>query len=200
MNLPQDPLPLLDARKLRELGEHADGFRDTDMVVTVRTGDGGESEFDVRKESDVDADPDFAAGLVRKLMRVETSSRIPSRPTPQVSMTVNGRAVPPAQLDQVDALFLTESSIEKFLFPYYEQLRIFEPDYLDRLKAQYFDTTRAQPIVAIVHIPPSRGQAIESPSAIASGRRHPAKKAVHVLLDDPQAEPCLMPLTEFLAE
>ena len=65
----------------------------------------------------------------------------------------------------MDALFWTESAIEKFLFPYYEQLRIFDLDYLDRLKAAFYDPKSGHRIVAIAHVPPSHSDPVHDPRA-----------------------------------
>lgn len=55
-----------------------------------------------------------------------------------------------------DALFWTESAIEKFFFPYYQ--RVLTPDEFKELQRRYYtpDSTKGEkPILAFVHYPPS---------------------------------------------
>lgn len=181
-------LPQLDATALRTLGEHADGFRDTDLFLTVTQTD-GDYEFDIKKPADL-GDGDTP------VLRVRTASNIGRRPPATLTISVGGKSVPAAELAKisVDAAFTSESSIEKFLFPYYEGIRIFDRDYLTRLKDAYFAPDSR--IVAFLHESPSISHPVVA--SIGANRR----RAVHVVLDDPaQADTLVLkPLHEFLPE
>lgn len=54
-----------------------------------------------------------------------------------------------------DSIFFTDSAIEKFVFPYYEQLRIFPNSYMEMLKRHLYEPETRKRIVCLVHQNPS---------------------------------------------
>lgn len=148
---PLESLPLLDARTLRELGEHADSYRDVEMCVVARPRPNGGYEYVVRA-----LDAALAPGETR-VMRIMTPSVAPGYQPPVTTVRVDGRERSSSEFGKANAFFWTPSAVEKFLFPYYEAMRIFEPDYLERLKARYYEAVATGAAVGIVHIFPSRG-------------------------------------------
>ena len=149
-----DELPLLDARQLRELGETADGARGDERVIVARKKDGRFS-FDVLSEAQASDDPEVRSGAAKRVLRVQTSVKVRDRPAAKVVVTsADGKpadGLPP----NADAVFLSESAAEKFLFPYYESVRIFEPKQLADLKKRFLDPRAGRYVIAIAHTPPS---------------------------------------------
>ena len=60
-----------------------------------------------------------------------------------------------------DALFWTDSSMEKFLYPYYEQLRIFPESDLTQLKQDLRNPQKRPLIVAVRHDSPSNPKILQ---------------------------------------
>ena len=123
-------LPKMDARRLAWCAEGADGERDTDLVLYT---DGREVLLGTAN----------ATNMATAICLVHTKSRKPkleSNPLLKIP-------------DKGDACFLTESAVEKFLFPYYEAQRLFQPGELERLKKKFYSNDN---YVGIWHIFPSR--------------------------------------------
>jgi hypothetical protein len=143
-------LPAIDATGLRALGEFADGYRNTALFLVESGG-----KYSLVQEAQITPG-------VKKIAPVYTAST-DDRPVPKVSMTVEGVPVPAEKLAHGDALFWSESAIEKFLFPYYAAVRT-SRDRLDDLKRLYYhDDGVTPPILAFVHFPDSRVGAIQDP-------------------------------------
>ena len=135
--------PEFDARQLAWLAEWADGFREKELALVVSNANG---DFDLKPEKEVQHDKE------RVILRVFTEAVQPKRLKPmEVSIKdPSGRTV---RLDQdCDAAFWSESSIEKFLFPYYYSQRLLTEEQMQKLK-ENFDKRE---VFAIVHMPPSK--------------------------------------------
>lgn len=147
--------PTLDAHVLRRLGETADGSRDEDLVLVLRQKDEARSlEIISVKETNSDG------ALDEVLAHVRTRSVIPDRiRVERVEVTTSKATFDVCQ--DFDAIFWTESSVEKFVFPYYEHMRTFDESYLEGLKRDFRDPTLGRLIVAIGHRNPSRSVVIE---------------------------------------
>jgi hypothetical protein len=107
-------LPTLDANQLRWLAEKADGLRDEGDLAMVYDDDVG---VDIVKESDV--------GRRQELFHLKTPSKGPGVPgNAQIQLTVGGRVYPATtKFGDCDAVFVTQSAIEKFLLPYYMRFK-----------------------------------------------------------------------------
>ncbi len=133
-----DEPPKVDAREIAWWAETAHGFKGLGKRFLVDTKKG------VRfKEKD-------ELGKEPVLAIVETDAAAPNREPPDsVTAKIGGETY---QLkDKCDALFWTESAIEKFFIPYYEAQRLLDPDKMDKLKKLYRD----ERTVALGHMPPS---------------------------------------------
>lgn len=84
-----------------------------------------------------------------------------------------------------DGVFWSISALEKFVWPYYEGMRIWTPDYLPGLK----DSLKSPFVVGFAHVGESSSEAIKSDIG----------EQVRLLVDAPQLEggPQLMTLAEF---
>lgn len=121
----------LSARSLAWLAEGADGRRDQDLVICVNEN----RKLQLRPRTEVEE------GDI--VMDVYTRSRKRQARTPlTVTIPVDW-----------DAVFLGESAVEKFVFPYYEAQRLLTATELRALKAAFY--TRAD-VVGVAHKPPSR--------------------------------------------
>lgn len=126
---PKD-LPEIDARRLAWITEGADGRRDDKLVLYTE----GKQVF----LGEASAHADTA------ICRVRTKTRKSQRLETRVLDIPN----------EVDAVFLTDSAVEKFLFPYYESQRLFKPGEMEKLKREYYD--EAKNYAGILHVQPSR--------------------------------------------
>ena len=139
----------ITSRTLRGLGEKADATRDAHLALVRRIGLTDESRYDVLPVEE--AQKLQAARRAEIIDHVITPSTMPSRQWMSVNVSVRGRPVDiPAD---ADAAFWSESAVEKLLWPYYEGMRIWDEDYLPRLKAALRDTA----VVGLVHVGESRG-------------------------------------------
>lgn len=124
-------MPALTARALAWIAEAADGTRDVNRVL-VQNADGKLALVD---EIDANGRP--------IILEIRTPSR-------KKQVRKDWKLTIPKEWD---ALFLTESAVEKFLFPYYESQRLLNGSEMELLKGQYYN----RPDVAgILHKPPSR--------------------------------------------
>jgi hypothetical protein len=107
--------PTISAAKLRKLAEAADGQRDQDMVLVLR-----EDEYELVKAEEVR--PPDRTNLSGLTVRTRTGRPAGSPTLSQVTIMgedVDGERNVHADLD---ALFWSESAIEKFVVPYYSRL------------------------------------------------------------------------------
>lgn len=128
---PAKALPQVDARGLAWAAEKADGLRDQNLVLYT---DGKRLKLDIENPEN------------RKtaIVKVRTNSTRQRRSRTQFE-------IPMAW----DAVFLTESAVEKFCFPYYEAQRLLSRTRLNELKRQFYEGKDAALYIGIVHIPPS---------------------------------------------
>ena len=123
-------LPKVDARGLAWAAEMADGNRDIELVL-FRNG----NRLTLAPENDENQD--------NAILKVFTASRKHQHRT-QTHFEI------PVEWD---SLFLTESAVEKFLFPYYEAQRLLPPHKLQQLKDLFYSNAE---YIGIAHLPPSR--------------------------------------------
>lgn len=122
-------LPRVKAQDLAWLAEIADGRRDQNMVLYRRNGR-------------LTVGPETEATRATAVLRIRTDSR--KRRLERIQDL--------AIHQDWDAIFLSESAVEKFLFPYYEAQRLLPPDRMEALRLQYYESD----VLGIVHIWPSR--------------------------------------------
>jgi hypothetical protein len=134
----------LDATAIRRAGESADGNREVDMVFAAA------ADGDVIFTSQQDAD----AHNLEVRLRVKTGFSQPGlRSKVRVVLIYDGKL---QQLDEkVDAVFLTQSSVEKFVLPYYT--RHCQPKEIQGLRDSLFDDAHC---IAARHVPPSVTSAV----------------------------------------
>lgn len=145
----------LNAAKLREYAEYADGHRDEEVVIVAYPDGSGDLETKIEtRESYARRDPsDPASGT--EVLVVKTGSRVQNRPKPEVVVRAGGKEFGTEILKEADALFWTESSMEKFFWPYYGAMRIYQ-DLVEELYSYYYDPVAGPRIIAVAHVPPSR--------------------------------------------
>ena len=102
----------LSANALRRLAEKADGLRDKHPFLVVDDND----IVDVAAETDIKGR--------HKLLDLTTLNDGPGlNSKPILGMTVDGKPYPEGtELDVADAIFTSQSAVEKFVFPYYTRV------------------------------------------------------------------------------
>jgi hypothetical protein len=127
----------VDSRQLSWWAESADGTRDRELVLALTP----EGEYVVKEE---------AAGD-EVVLRMYTPSAVPDRLKP-AEITFQAPGCEKMRIDETaDALFWTESAVEKFLFPYYASQRLLTDEEMRRLKEGF----RNERVVAMWHKAPS---------------------------------------------
>jgi len=132
------PTVTITANQLRLLAEKADGTRDTPVFLVS---DG--KNLDVVEQGKV--------GDREVLLEVDTKSRGPGViGDAKVRIFWKGHTYGGGALDDADALFVTQSAIEKFLLPYY--MRLSSGAQVQALENKLFND---KTVAAAFHIPPS---------------------------------------------
>jgi len=130
--------PVLNANELRWLGEAADGQRG-ETYALVWTGEKVEllPLTDVRsKDAQIHVRTEYEGNALMGNARA--------------SLKVGDETIDPnTGKDPLDAVFLTQSAVEKFVFPYYTRMQ--EISQIQELKNRLF----ADGVVAVGHVPPS---------------------------------------------
>ena len=124
-------LPAIDVRQLAWCVEFADGRRGQQQVL-------------YRKNGKVLIGPVSEHRAEAILSVTQPRDTRPIRPRPPLNQ------IP----EEVDAIFLGDSAVEKFLFPYYEAQRLLVRGELERLKRAYYDQSKGY--AGILHVQPSR--------------------------------------------
>jgi hypothetical protein len=135
-----------DSRELSWAAETANGTRDRTMFLVLDR-DGHLQVTETRQNTD------------HELRRIRTDSCMPNRrKVLEVSCEVDGWNDPLrlSSAEKWDAIFWTESSIEKFLYPYYHCQRLWSP-LLEMLKEEF---ERDADAVAIAHQAPSNSRVL----------------------------------------
>ncbi len=137
----------LNATQWRQLGEEADGRRGETLAFVW---DAAQGRWILTKESNATGAPDAA--------RVRTEHEPGGlRKTPEVDIVIGGRSyrVPRTGGYLPDAIFLSQSAVEKFVLPYYARSQTLE--WLVEKKNELFKGKA----VAAIHIPPSDSTSFE---------------------------------------
>jgi hypothetical protein len=136
----------ISGRTLRELGEKADATRTKPLALIRRLGVTDTSRYDLVPIAD--AQKLQASGTAEIIDTVVTSSRISPRKWMEINVSVQGKPVTISRMKEADAAFWSESAADKFLWPYYEGMRIWDEDYLPRLKKAFQDSI----VVGLIHV------------------------------------------------
>lgn len=103
------------AQELRLMAEAADGMRGEDLVLISKNRDDGSGVvLDVIPEKDLDS------ALHKELLKCRTDLKVGNPPTIEhIKIKAKDNQKEESLLDRCDALFWTESAVEKFVIPYY---------------------------------------------------------------------------------
>lgn len=145
------PIP---ARELSRLAEKAAGRRGIPQHI-VRIRKGKKEHYDVLTKAEI-ADAEKGGAKVERLMPVESEhwrrDRRKREKETVVTITVPNAKPRTYNATEVDALFLTEAAVEKFVLPYYA--RTLDPDaYATLVKGYYSGESTAW---ALIHYPTSQ--------------------------------------------
>jgi hypothetical protein len=126
------------AKALRRLAETADGLRELHPWLVVNA----DGKLDVVEEAKL--------GTATRLVNLETPDDGPGlKLHPILGLTVDGEPYPPGQgLEAADAVFTSQSAVEKFVFPYYTRVKT--PKEVESMAREMFDPPDN---VAIIHYP-----------------------------------------------
>lgn len=129
------------ANELRWAGEAADGERDKDFGL-VEDGD----KLVLVAADDSDRYPTSIH------VKTESGGEGGLKGEPELRLYYKGRVIDPwpdPKGPQPDAIFLTQSAVEKFVLPFYT--RVMDPANIDKLQTRLYKKN----VIAAVHIPPS---------------------------------------------
>lgn len=131
--------PKLSANQLRFLAEKADGMRARPLSLVI-------------DRNIVDVVPTDEVKGKTVILDLETPSKGPGvTADAKVQVLWNGKTIGPGtKLVEADALFVTQSAIEKFLLPYY--MRFKSAAEVQAMENSLFNKKN---IIAAIHIPPS---------------------------------------------
>jgi hypothetical protein len=135
---------LEDANELAWAAETADGLRDRTLFLVLDE----DGHLRVREGK---------AGSDQEIRRIRTESHQPNRrKVLEVNCEVDGWGKPVRlpSAEHWDAVFWTESSIEKFLYPYYHAQRLWD-EKMDWIREEFNEDPEA---VAIAHQAPSNSR------------------------------------------
>jgi hypothetical protein len=142
------------ANEFRRLAEKTDGLRGVTLAIIEEKG---------VLEAIPESDPKVGDGAIR--VRTEDSGASMPRgpqgmPHPtKIELSFNGNAVDVP--DDVDALFISQSAVEKFVLPYYA--RFSTPQELEQRRSELFDDGA---VIAVVHLPTSQMGTLKPEGAI----------------------------------
>lgn len=149
------PPRTLCANELRWLAEKADGLRGQPLFLVE----------DQKKGLDVVSEEDLNGRT--PLVFIDTKSRgigIPENPKARAKARIecNGQIYDDQLLDEADTLFLSQSSVEKFLLPYY--MRFKSGAEVQGIENMLFNKAG---VIAALHIPPSLPKAWPKVAALS---------------------------------
>jgi hypothetical protein len=144
----------LDAAILRQLAEAASGIRDKDLYFVVRRGasPGSDMAFEI-----LYADPGTVPDAT--VIRCRTARITPDKPVSQLALTMDSGAVSENLAKIADAVFWSESALQKFAVPYYASVG--GDRALSRI-ADLITTFSKSDVAAMVHLPKSDYTTVQS--------------------------------------
>jgi hypothetical protein len=147
----------ITARTLRGLGEKADAVRNTEFALVRHIGRSDASRLDIVPIAE--AQRQQVAGALDILDIVNTPAAIPGRTWMEIHISIHGAPIDLTPFGAIDAAFWSESAADKFLWPYYEGMRIWDENYLPRLKTAFKDPI----VIGVLHVGESRGLIVKDP-------------------------------------
>jgi hypothetical protein len=147
-------IPPLCANELRYLAEKADGWRDTPLTMVITDG-----KVDVKPTEQLTRDD-------KALFILDTKSRgegVAGDAKARVFWRDKVYGGSGTDLEKADAVFLTQSAIEKFLLPYY--MRFKSGAEVQGLENRIFNNKN---VAAVFHIPPSIPKMFPGPGPIGA--------------------------------
>ncbi|HVZ48970.1 MAG TPA: hypothetical protein VG916_09315 [Gemmatimonadaceae bacterium] len=165
-NLPVDK-PVVDANDIRWNGEHADGIRDETLYV-VRAGD---NAINLMREDEYNALPaDTRPEILYFALTRSTGTggmRAVLGQDVTIQLKLGGRfATKVITLPEADAVFISQSAVEKFMLPYYTRFK--STGQVDAIRQSLYN---APDVIAVEHIPPSIKHAITARGVKAGDER-----------------------------
>ncbi len=154
--------PAISAALLRRLIEKADGRRGIAQDI-VRISRGDTVEYDVLTAEEIAARR-RAGETIDSLMAIDAAHDRQSgrrRPDDAVTLVRAGRhhKLWTYTLGEVDAIFLSDSAVEKFVLPYYART-LPRPEY-EELVQRYYSSSGDDDDSVLVHWPTSQYQIVE---------------------------------------
>lgn len=147
--------PAIPGHVLRSMSEKADGRRGIAQFI-VRITQGDNVHYDVLSKAEIEAHREKGAE-VEELIAVDAQHAVPARRDREnetiITITPPGKHAKTRtyKASEVDAVFLTESAVHKFVLPYYA--RAYDiPQYNELIRRYYDPETVAW---GIVHYPPT---------------------------------------------
>jgi hypothetical protein len=135
------PLPPISAGRLRELAEAADGMRGVPLKLAFVDGDYRIVDATVQTADDRTLPVNTPSTKDPASAKIDD---IVITPAPRIAPDANGNT----RVSQVfDALFWSESAVEKFLIPYYARIK--DTRFLDQLRRDFRDKS----VYMIGHLP-----------------------------------------------
>jgi hypothetical protein len=164
---PNGNRPKLSYRDLAWWAEAADGLRDKDLVI-AKVEEDGEIKLRVKQKDEVRKENIVIDGIRTQY------EFVPKLPITKVMVEVDGKGPMVAcKADDgtvCDAIFCSESSIQKFLLLYYNAQRILNDDQWDDLYAALDDSE----VIVIGHVWPSSKVAVHKPDEGEEQEAEPA--------------------------
>jgi hypothetical protein len=157
------PVITISSLELSWLAEKADGTRDEDLAL-VKDENGN---LQIRQPPRPGEAPEKKPGDVL-IANVRTKGTCKRERVAKITIdTEHGGKVEFKGSDKgADALFWTDSAVEKFLYPYYYSQRIWNED-MDRLRTQFSTDPQA---IAVLHRAPSTSETLSPNRAIEVAR------------------------------
>ncbi len=177
----------IDYREIAWWAEAADGDRDEDLVVLELEENGNVTHVVRKKKEATQQDPDHPQRKIKTLFEIRTPSCRPDRlKVTKITIEAEDRGgnklqiqcqggdpKDPKRVVQCDAVFCSESAIEKFLFPYYHSQRLLNTHDWEDLN----DAFRDENVAAVGHVYPSISFGLKQGTS--------AKDSLHILRPKP---------------
>jgi len=164
---------VVTSRHLSWLAETADGTRDADLAL-VKNGSG---ELEIIEAPKAGASLPSGYSMVSKV-RTDGSCNREKVKTVRIETEHYGPQ-PEIEAPGPDAVFWTESAVEKFLYPYYHSQRLWDEN-MDKLRAKFRKDKKAY---AMLHRAPSNSETLDAKGSLEVARLKPGLGAEETELE-----------------